>query len=57
MLGRTLKVDLSKPSRGRNDSNRGENKTDGGEKTSRELRALREEEEDAKKKSHRPKKD
>ena len=57
MLGRTLRVDLSKPSGGRNNSNRGGNKSDSGGKSARELRALREEEEDAKKKRRRPKKD
>ena len=51
MMGRNIRVDLSKP---RDNNNK---KTSGG-KSARELRALAEEEEDAKKKKRRrPKKD
>ena len=60
MMGRTIKVDLSKP-RDRSGGNRNRGGNRGGNdsgKSSRELRALAEEEEDAKKKKRRrPKKD
>ena len=56
MMGRTIKVDLSKP-RDRSGGNRNRGGNDSG-KSSRELRALAEEEQDAKKKKRRrPKKD
>ncbi len=53
MMGRKLKIEVSKPSGGNNNRNRGKNENG---KSSRELRALREEEEDAKKKRKRPQK-
>ena len=60
MMGRTIKVDLSKP-RDRSGGNRNRGGNRGGNdsgKSSRELRALAEEEQDAKKKKRRrPKKD
>jgi hypothetical protein len=59
MLGRTIKVDLSKP-RDKSAGNRSHGGNKGGNdsgKSSRELRALAEEEQDAKKKRRRPKKD
>jgi len=56
MLGRSLKVDVAKPSGGNRD--RGGNKNDNNSgKSSREMRALREEEEDSKKKRRRLKRD
>ena len=58
MMGRNLRVDMAKPSGGKRDNKRG-GKSGGnsGGKSSRELRALAEEEADAKKKKRRPKKD
>ena len=58
MMGRQIKVDLSKP-RDRNRGNNSGGKPGGnsGGKSSRELRALAEEEADAKKKKRRPKKE
>ena len=58
MMGRQIKVDISKP-RDRNRGNNSGGKPGGnsGGKSARELRALAEEEADAKKKKRRPKKE
>ena len=54
LMGRNIKVDISKP---QDRSKRGNSGGNSGGKTARELRALAEEEADAKKKRRRPKKD
>ena len=56
IMGRRIKVDLSKP-RDRNDHKPKQASGDSDGKSSREMRALAEEEEDSKKKHRRPKKD
>ncbi len=58
LMGRNIKVDISKPQdRSKRGNSGGKSGGNSGGKTARELRALAEEEADAKKKRRRPKKD